>query len=131
MGVGAIGGVGGVGGLQQLAELYRRQVAGDAGGSGPGQVGGLAGAGGAQAPSGASAAGRSNDFAGAVTDSLTNLEQLDKTSSAKAVQAATGTLSDVQDYVIAATQAQLATQLTTTVRNKALDAFNEIMRMPL
>jgi len=128
MGVGAIGGVGGVGGLQQLAELYRRQVAGDA----SGQVGGPAGAGGAaQAPSGASAAGRSNDFAGAVTDSLTNLEQLDKTSSAKAVQAATGTLSDVQDYVIAATQAQLATQLTTTVRNKALDAFNEIMRMPL
>ena len=128
MGVGAIGGVGSVGGLQQLAELYRRQVAGDA----SGQVGGLAGAGGgAQAPSGASAAGRSNDFAGAVTDSLTNLEQLDKTSSAKAVQAATGTLSDVQDYVIAATQAQLATQLTTTVRNKALDAFNEIMRMPL
>ncbi len=37
----------------------------------------------------------------------------------------------MQDYVIAATQAQLATQLTTTVRNKALDAFNEIMRMPL
>ena len=125
MGVGGVGAVGGVGGLQQLAELYRRQVAGDA----SGQVAGAGG--GAQAPSGASAAGRSNDFAGAVTNSLTNLEQLDKTSSAKAVQAATGTLSDVQDYVIAATQAQLATQLTTTVRNKALDAFNEIMRMPL
>lgn len=124
MGAG-VGGVGGVGGLQQLAEAYRRQVAGDSqqvGSAQPGQ--------GVQ-PAGGTAAGRSADFAGAVTNSLGQLEQLDRTSAGKAVQAATGSLSDVQDYVIAATQAQLATQLTTTVRNKALDAFNEIMRMPL
>ena len=122
MGAG-VGGVGGVGSLQQLAEAYRRQVAGQDQATGAGSVSG--------GVSGTSAAGRSADFAGAVTNSLGQLEQLDRTSAGKAVQAATGTLSDVQDYVIAATQAQLATQLTTTVRNKALDAFNEIMRMPL
>ena len=33
--------------------------------------------------------------------------------------------------MIAATKMQTATELTTTVRNKALEAFNEIMRMPL
>ena len=31
--------------------------------------------------------------------------------------------------MIAATQAQLATELTVAVRNKALESFNEIMRM--
>jgi flagellar hook-basal body complex protein FliE len=125
-GVGGVGGVTGAGSLQQLAEAYRRQVAGQGGTEQTAGAGSVPG--GAQ---GASAAGRSADFAGAVTNSLGQLEQLDRTSAGKAVQAATGSLSDVQDYVIAATQAQLATQLTTTVRNKALDAFNEIMRMPL
>jgi flagellar hook-basal body complex protein FliE len=136
MAVGGVGGVAGVQGLQSLAELYRRQVAGDAA-AGSGAVGdpaagaaSVSGAGGIQAAS-PSAAARGADFAGAVGQSLSSLEKLDRTTSSLAVQAATGDLSDVQDYVIAATQAQLATQLTTTVRNKAIDAFNEIMRMPL
>ena len=117
----AVGGVGAVGGvnLSQLAELYRRQVA-DA-----------QPAGGAQQAAAPSTAARGADFAGAVGQNLSQLENLDRTAADKAVKAATGDLTDIHDYVIAATQAQMATELTTTVRNKALDAFNEIMRMPL
>ena len=33
------------------------------------------------------------------------------------------------DYTIAATQASVAMELTAAVRNRAVDAFNEIMRM--
>ena len=46
-----------------------------------------------------------------------------------AVQAATGDLTDIHDYTIAATQAALVTQLATTIRTKGVDAFNQIMGM--
>ena len=48
-----------------------------------------------------------------------------------AVQAATGQLPDVHQFTIAASQAQLATELTVAVRNKAVEAFNDILKMPL
>lgn len=48
-----------------------------------------------------------------------------------AVQAATGSLTDVHQFTMAATQAQLATELTVAIRNKAVEAFNDILRMPL
>jgi flagellar hook-basal body complex protein FliE len=82
-------------------------------------------------PAAKAASARSSDFASAISDGLQQVENLDKTASTKAIQAATGDLPDIQDYVIAATKAQTATELTTTIRNKALDSFNEIMRMSL
>ncbi|GAA1648086.1 hypothetical protein GCM10009790_31520 [Georgenia ruanii] len=45
------------------------------------------------------------------------------------MQAVTGQLEDIHDYTIAATEAQVALELTAAVRNKAVDAFTEIMRM--
>ncbi|WP_324276118.1 flagellar hook-basal body complex protein FliE [Blastococcus brunescens] len=46
-------------------------------------------------------------------------------------QAATGDLKDVHDYIIARTEASLATEMVVTFKNKAVEAFNEIMRMPV
>jgi len=69
------------------------------------------------------------DFAGVLNQGLGNLQALQTRSDGLAVQAATGTLTDVHDYMIASNEASLATELTAAVRNKALDAFNEIMRM--
>lgn len=64
-------------------------------------------------------------------------QQLDKLNAAQgkaddlALQAATGDLQSIQDYTIASTEAQLLTQLTVAVRNKAVEAFNDIMRMQI
>jgi flagellar hook-basal body complex protein FliE len=69
------------------------------------------------------------DFAGILGSGLENLQGLQTRSDDLAVQAATGSLTDVHDYMIASSEASLATELTVAVRNKALDAFNEIMRM--
>jgi len=46
-----------------------------------------------------------------------------------AVQAATGDLTDIHQYTIAATQASLVTELATSLRTKGIDAFNQIMGM--
>ena len=48
-----------------------------------------------------------------------------------AAQAATGDLKDVHDYMIARNEASLATEMVVTFKNKAVEAFNEIMRMPV
>ncbi|GAB3861266.1 flagellar hook-basal body complex protein FliE [Dactylosporangium cerinum] len=69
------------------------------------------------------------DFGAMVAQGLQQLQQVQQTADDLAVQAATGRLTDVHDYMIAATEANLATSLTVAVRNKALESFNEIMRM--
>ena len=71
----------------------------------------------------------SGDFGNLVTQGLEKLDALRSTSSEMAVQAATGDLQDVHDYMIASTEASVATELTVAVRNKAVEAFTEIMRM--
>ena len=79
---------------------------------------------------GATGAG-ATDFGSELSNGLDSLQALQNNADALAVQAATGTLTNVHDYMIAATQASVATDLTVAVRNKAVDAFNEIMRMPV
>jgi flagellar hook-basal body complex protein FliE len=77
----------------------------------------------------AAGAGSGSGFAAKLAEGMDQLQQLQSTSDKLAVKAATGSLTDVHDYMIASTQAALATQLTVAVRNKAVEAFNEIMRM--
>jgi flagellar hook-basal body complex protein FliE len=69
------------------------------------------------------------NFANTLAGGLDQLQQLQTKSDDLAVKSATGTLTDVHDYMIASTEASLATQLTVAVRNKAVEAFNDIMRM--
>lgn len=69
------------------------------------------------------------DFGNLVLDGLDRLDGLTHQSDSLAVKAATGDLQSIHDYTIAATQTAVSTQLSVAVRNKAIDAFNEIMRM--
>ncbi len=71
------------------------------------------------------------DFGNLVSNGLQQLQDLQSTSDNLAVKAATGDLTDIHDYMIAANEASVATNLTVAVRNKAVDAFNEIMRMQM
>lgn len=82
---------------------------------------------GATAPS--ATPGGEASFAASFAGSIDNLQALQSTSDALAVQAVTGDLDDIHDYTIASTQASVALELTAALRNKAVDAFTEIMRM--
>jgi flagellar hook-basal body complex protein FliE len=84
------------------------------------------------APSVSPAAARrtgGEDFGSMVLDGLDRLEMTTDRSDSLAAKAATGDLTAIHDYTIAATETAVTTQLTVAVRNKAVEAFNEIMRM--
>jgi flagellar hook-basal body complex protein FliE len=68
-------------------------------------------------------------FAESFTKALDNLSEAHNEVDRLAVEAATGDLNAVHDFTIAASEAQMLTQLTVEVRNKAVEAFNDIMRM--
>ncbi|MFC7504848.1 flagellar hook-basal body complex protein FliE [Nocardioides sp. GCM10030258] len=83
---------------------------------------GTAGVAGPTGPSG-------TEFGSMVLDGLDKLEGLTDKADNLAVQAATGKLENIHDYTIAASEASVASQMTVALRNKAVEAFNEIMRM--
>lgn len=83
-----------------------------------------------QATTGATGAtGSGEGFAGKVAQAMDDLQAVHTTADKTAQLAATGQLTDPSEYMIAATQASLATELTVAVRNKAVEAFTTIMSM--
>lgn len=93
---------------------------------------GVAGVNPAQATQSTGATGAAgSDFGNIVTSALDNLDAVQGNADSLAVKAATGDLNDVQDYMIAASQASLATQFTVALRDRAVEAFNDIMKMQI
>lgn len=70
-------------------------------------------------------------FGRAVGDALEKVGNQEVAVEKAAEAAATGDLRSVTDYMIAATESQLTTQITVAVRDRAISAFNDIMRMQI
>jgi flagellar hook-basal body complex protein FliE len=102
-GIGAALGTGGVAGIDSTATA---NVAGAAGGGG-------------------------DAFSSILASSFDQLASTQVKADGLAAQAATGDLKDVHDYMIARTEASLATEMVVSMKNAAVSAFNEIMRMPI
>jgi flagellar hook-basal body complex protein FliE len=68
-------------------------------------------------------------FAEVLGGAVDSTQQLQATSNELAIAAVTGDLEDVHQATIASTRAQTTLELVAAVRNKAVDAFTEIMRM--
>jgi flagellar hook-basal body complex protein FliE len=76
-------------------------------------------------------AGGGDAFASVLASSFDQLAATQNTADGLAAQAATGDLKDVHDYMIARNEASLATEMVVGIKNAAVSAFNEIMRMPI
>jgi flagellar hook-basal body complex protein FliE len=73
--------------------------------------------------------GPNEDFAGMLSKGLQSVQASQGKADDLALKVADGTLSDPAQYTMAANEASLGLQLTLAVRNKAVEAFQEIMRM--
>ncbi len=77
---------------------------------------------------GASAAGGMS-FGEVLEGALGKVNQLQNDAEQASVNLAAGKIQDVSEVVIATEKATVALQLTMQVRNKVVDAYQEIMRM--
>jgi flagellar hook-basal body complex protein FliE len=85
---------------------------------------------GATGASGAGGAGGTGDsFANILGNAIDGVQSSQANADNLATQAATGSLTNVSDYMVAAEEANIQTQLTAAVRNNALQAFQQIMGM--
>jgi flagellar hook-basal body complex protein FliE len=80
---------------------------------------------------GAAAQSSSGGFGSVLSQALSSVQGAQSNADQLAVGAATGNLNDVTNYMVAAEQANVSTQLTVAVRNNAVQAFQQIMAMPL
>ncbi|CPU64846.1 flagellar hook-basal body complex protein FliE [Cellulosimicrobium sp. MI9406] len=83
----------------------------------------------AAAATGSTGAAGASAFADVLGGAVDSTQQLQGAANELAIAAVTGDLASVHQATIASTRAQTTLELVAAVRNKAVDAFNEIMRM--
>ena len=69
--------------------------------------------------------------AGGFAESLQSVSALTQKADGLAAGVATGSLTDLHQFTAAAAKAQLGVELTVALRNRAVEAYQEIMRMPV
>jgi flagellar hook-basal body complex protein FliE len=80
---------------------------------------------------GSSGSAGSGGFGSMLTNAISSLNQTQNTASSDSVALATGQASDVTQVVTDVEKANLEMQLAVQVRNKAVDAYQELMRMQI
>lgn len=70
-------------------------------------------------------------FEQVLIDAVENVNKTDLAAQQDVIKVATGEVNDLHTITINATKAELAVQMLVQIRNKALDAYNEIMRISL
>lgn len=82
---------------------------------------------GAKSTTGAGEAGKT--FADTLKDAIGNVNELQKTSDRAMQELATGKTDNVADVMISAEKADIALKVMVQVRNKIIDAYQEIMKI--
>ena len=80
-----------------------------------------------QAPNSAGADNKS--FAATLKNAVGEVNKLQKTADVKMQELATGKTDNIPDVMIASEKADIALRLMVQVRNKMIDAYQEIMKM--
>lgn len=80
-------------------------------------------------PSSSSTSATDKTFAATLKDAVNDVNQLQKASDKQIQDLATGRTDNVADVMIATEKADIALRVMVQVRNKILDAYNEIMKM--
>jgi len=73
----------------------------------------------------------SRPFSDTMQDSLKSVNHLQRESTAMIESFASGKRQNVHELMIAMQKSSLAMSMTSAVRNKLLEAYREVMRMPL
>ncbi len=76
-----------------------------------------------------STAGAGKSFADTLKDAVEGVNEMQKTSDKAMQNLATGRTDNVADVMIAAEKADIALKVMVQVRNKIIDAYQEVMKM--
>jgi len=71
------------------------------------------------------------DFSKFLNDALSQVNALQTNADAASQQLATGQVQDMSTVMVALQKASLSLSLTVSVRDKMLDAYNQVMRMQM
>jgi|SRR5579885_3167129 flagellar hook-basal body complex protein FliE len=84
-----------------------------------------------QTPAGGAAAGQPGDFHSVLAGAIDTIESLNRNATEAVQKFLSGQNEELHTTVLATQQAALAFQLGLQVRNKVVDAYQEIMKMQL
>jgi flagellar hook-basal body complex protein FliE len=84
-----------------------------------------------QVPAAATAAGQPGEFQSALSSAINSIESLQNKAATSVQQFLTGENEELHTTVLATQKAELAFELGLQVRNKVVDAYQEIMKMQM